>query len=258
MSAWILVVDAGNTGTRLAAVAGGEVVALTRWPSGAEGASAGLGHLVDRLVVRQGGMPEVVAIACVVPGLARAIEEAVARAEAPVVSVGPQTPVDLAIAYRPPEDLGPDRLANAVAARQRFGAPCIAVDLGTALSLEVVDGAGVLRGGALFPGLEAVGRALNDATAQVTFSPSGPAESAIGDSTEAGIAAGLSYGFPGAIEALLERVRCELGSQAPAVLTGGGVRWLPVLPGGIQARDPHLTLRGIALLTGSAVAEWDS
>ncbi len=255
MSAWILAVDAGNTVTRLAAVADGEVVALARWPTGAEGASSGLGRLVDRLVVRQGGMPEAVGIACVVPGLAKAIEGAVARTEARLVHVGPRTSVDLAIAYRPPEDLGPDRLANAVAARQRFGVPCIAVDLGTALSVEVLDGAGALRGGALFPGLEAAGRALSDATAQVIYSGSGPAKSALGDATDSAIAAGLSYGFPGAIDAILERVRSELGSQAPAVLTGGGVRGLPVLPGGIQVWDPHLTLRGIALLTASAVED---
>jgi len=255
VSAWILAADSGNTVTRLAAVADGEVVALARWPTGAEGSSAGLGHLVDRLVARLGKMPEAVGIACVAPGLAPAIEEAVSRTQAPVVHVGARTPVELTIAYRPPEDLGPDRLANAVAAWQRFGAPCVAVDLGTALSLEVVDGAGVLRGGALFPGLEAAGRALSDATAQVIFSGREPVDSALGEATDSAIAAGLGYGFPGVIEALLGRIRSELGSQAPAVLTGGGARWLPVFPGGIQAWDPHLTLRGIALLAGAAVAE---
>lgn len=253
MSTWILAVDAGNTVTRLAAVADDGIVALARWPTGGPGFESGLGYLFDRLVACQGGMPKAIGVACVVPERAPAIAEAGAWTDAPVVSIGPQLTADLPIAYRPPEDLGPDRLANAVAARQRFGAPCIVVDLGTALSLEVVDEAGVLRGGALFPGLEAAGRALSQTTAQVSFSRSAPVASALGESTDAAIAAGLGFGFPGAIDALLERIRSELGYQAPAVLTGGGARRLPVLPRGIQAWDPHLTLRGIALVADSVV-----
>lgn len=255
MSPWVLSVDVGNTVTRLAPVAAGEVMALARWPTGAENPGAGLGRLVDRLVARQGGTPQAVGIASVVPGRAPAIEEAVARMGAPVVFLGPRASMGLPIAYQPPEDLGPDRIANAVAARQRFGAPCIAVDLGTALSLEVVDAEGVLRGGALFPGLAAAARALTDATAGVTLSRSDPVTSALGDSTDTAVAAGLGYGFPGAIEGLLGRIRSELGGGTPAVLTGGGARRLPVLPGGIQVWDPHLTLRGIALVAGSNPGE---
>lgn len=244
--AWILAVDAGNTVTRLAAVSDGEVAALARLPS-ADDDPQGLATALGRLQALQGEPPVAAGISCVVPDRLAALRAAVGE-QAPVTEVGPETAAGLRIAYAPAESLGPDRIANAVAARDRLGIPCIAVDLGTALTVEVVDAAGVLRGGALFPGMAAAAEALGRAAARLSLAPHTERASAIGASTAAGIAAGLDYGYPALITGLLEGVRRELGTEAPAVLTGGGARRLAGTPAGIQLRDPHLTLRGVAAI----------
>jgi type III pantothenate kinase len=250
--AWVLAVDVGNTVTRLAALRGGEVVAVGRLPTAGRDRSALVTRLRDRLLAWLGGAPQVVGIGCVVPAVLEPLRQGLAHLDVPVVTVGPGNQAGLMSAYQPPDALGSDRIANAVAARQRFGAPCIAVDLGTALSFEVVDGDGVLRGGLLFPGVHAAMAALGEATALLGPAAAGSAASVIGSSTGDGIAAGVGWGYPALIDGLLGRIREELGSPAPAVLTGGGVRHLVGAPQAVQARDAHLTLRGIAAIAHAA------
>jgi len=250
--AWVLAVDVGNTVTRWAALRGGEVVVVGRLPTAVSDGSALEAGLRDRLVGWLGGAPREVGVACVVPAVLGPLRQRLAALGAPVVAVGPGNQAGLVSAYQPPEALGPDRIANAVAARQRFGAPCIAVDLGTALSVEVVDGDGVLRGGLLFPGVRAAVGALSTAAALLGPAEAGAATRVIGSSTGDGIAAGVGWGYPALIDGLLARIREELGAPAPAVLTGGGVRHLAGAPQAVQARDPHLTLRGIAAIAHAA------
>lgn len=249
---WILAVDAGNSVTRVAAVKAGEILALGRLPTGGGDLEQGLGHMMDALRSRLGQAPQAVGISTVVPGQTPALESAAARAGAPVVWVGPEAAGGLAIDYQPPESLGSDRIANALAARRAYGAPCIAADLGTALTVDVVDAAGVFRGGLVFPGVDAAGGALGQTTAQVrpVSSAASPA-SVIGGSTQEGVANGLGYGYAALLEGLLRQIREELGAKAPAVLTGGGRRRLARLPAGLDHCDPHLTLRGVA-----AAAAW--
>jgi len=251
--AWVLAVDTGNTLTRLAAVADGEMLALARLPTMAADFSDLVASFVKRLRAACNKPPLAVGISCVVPELTAILEGAVVDAGGSVVTIGPENGIGLLTVYRPPEALGSDRFANAMAAWECFGAPCIAVDLGTALTVEVVDTEAVLCGGVLFPGLEAASTALVGSTARLASVPLRQRVGAIGESTEAGIAAGLGHGFPALIEGLLARIREELGCEAPGVLTGGGVHSLPILPQGIQLWDPHLTLRGIASLAGASL-----
>lgn len=245
---WVLAMDIGNTVTRLAVMNGGAVGPIARLPTEARDFPELVTRLAARLASGEGQGPAAIGISCVVPDRAGTVERVAQDLGAPMVAVGPEASAGLASSYRPPDSLGPDRIANAVAARERFGAPCIAVDLGTALTMEVVDAEGGLRGGLLFPGLEAAARGIDRTTAGVAIHRPGPWDSVIGDSTSAGLAAGLAYGFPALIDGLLERVRDELGTRAPSVLTGGGVRRLAAMPERVQTRDPHLTLRGVALI----------
>ncbi len=252
--AWVLAVDTGNTVTRLAAVANGEVLALARLPTRATDFPDLVAGFVERIRAGRNKPALAVGISCVVPELTAILEEAVVDSGGVVVTIGPENGTGLVTAYRPLEALGSDRFANAMAAWECLGAPCIAVDLGTALTVEVVDTEAVLRGGVLFPGLEAANAALVGSTARLAPLSLCQRVGVIGGSTAAGIAAGLGYGFPALIEGLLARIREELSYEAPGVLTGGGVRSLAILPQGIQLWDPHLTLRGVASLAGASLA----
>ena len=249
---WILAIDAGNSVTRVAAVRAREVLAKGRVPTRWTDLADRLRHMVEGFQCRLGRPPETVGISNVVPEQGPALASAAAGTGAPVVCVNPDAAAGLTIAYRPAESLGPDRIANAVAVWQAFGTACIAVDLGTALTIDVVDAAGVFRGGAIFPGMSAARGALGQTTARVDSVVEGVAPSSvIGGSTREGVSSGLGYGYPAVIDGLLHQVRSELEDGAPAVLTGGGRRLMARPPTGITRCDPHLTLRGVAAVAAA-------
>lgn len=248
---WILAVDAGNTVTRLAVWQQGRLGPMGRLPTGAEDYGGLLEEAAARLRGRLASRPQAIGISSVVSGREADLAGLGRWLDAPVVWIGSENCPGLPIAYRPPTSLGTDRIANAVAARERFGSPVIAVDLGTALTIEVVDSRGHFAGGAIFPGMAAARSALGISAAGISLGEEGPPGRVVGDSTEAAVAAGFGYGYPALIEGLLARIRTELGSQAPAVLTGGGVRHLGSVPSGVQAVDPHLTLRGVAAIAAA-------
>lgn len=149
----------------------------------------------------------------------------------------------LEIAYAQPLRLGADRLANALALWHGHG-PGIVVDAGTATTLTVVDDTGVLRGGAILPGLTTARDALWRGTAQLpAVSLELPAE-AIGNSTEGAIRAGVVLGQIGALQYLIQRMQAEAPSARTVLVTGGwGALMAPALPG--AAYVPDLTLHGV-------------
>ena len=247
----ILAVDIGNTRVRAALVEKGEVVALARVPTDSPGLVSRFREAVARLADRAGrDRLRGAGISSVVPALEGPVSQVIDELGIPRSRVEATHNASIQVGYARPEELGPDRLANAVAAKDRFGAPCLVLDLGTALTLEVVDGGGILRSGAIFPGMDAAGQALRTSTARVDLVPGTPGpQGLLGDSTAAAVTAGLTQGYSALIEGLASRGRQALGLEAPALLTGGGMRRLPGPLSGVTARDPFLTLRGIALLT---------
>lgn len=183
---------------------------------------------------------EPIVLVSVVPAVARQLLEAWASHPVLVVDAGT---TGLAIAYDPPTALGADRLANAAAlvAGPGWG---IAIDCGTATTLTVVDRAGVVRGGAIMPGLGTARASLVTKTAQLPEVPLEAPEGAWGTTTIGSIQTGLVHGHVGAIAHLVERMRAELGADAPAVLTGGWSSLLrPLLPADYDW-SPDLTIEG--------------
>ena len=93
-------------------------------------------------------------LASTVPALVREYERFADRAGLPVLVVGPGVSTGIAIRYDDPREVGPDRIVNAVAAKERYGAPCIVVDFGTSTNFDVVSPEGEYVGGVLAPGIE--------------------------------------------------------------------------------------------------------
>lgn len=156
-----------------------------------------------------------------------------------------------------PERLGIDRLLSAYAAEavKPRDRAAIVLDLGTAITADLITEAGTFAGGAILPGLAMSARALHeqtDALPLVTVEHWNPPPPPIGRSTEAAIESGLLWGTVGAIRELVERLAADL-SQPPLVLVSGGAAALLVdqlgRAGGSEVRHlPHLVLSGIALL----------
>lgn len=159
--------------------------------------------------------------------------------------------LDMKISYPAPEEIGQDRLANAVAATAFYPLPCIVIDLGTAVTFDIVTASGGYEGGLIAPGLRIMTEYLHKQTAQLPllddeFAVSG----AIGRSTADAMKIGCLIGFRGMVQALLDAVSRELterGERAPTILTtGGAARFLQNALRQSLIDAPGITLRGLA------------
>ncbi len=152
----------------------------------------------------------------------------------------------IGVKVRKPFEVGADRLANALAARELFGAPSIVADYGTGTTFDVVDKRGCYRGGAILPGLGISLRALHEFTAKIPLVRFQKAGRALGRDTLEAVRSGIYHGAIGATRELLTGIRRELGAKAPAIATGG---WCHVFSDSKLFRliEPDLTLKGLEL-----------
>ena len=150
--------------------------------------------------------------------------------------------------YPNPSEIGADRIADAVAARDRYGAPVIVVDLGTATNLEVIDAQGCFVGGIIAPGLETSAAALfAHATKLPTIDLVDPG-SVIGKNTIHAMQSGIVYGEADRIDGFVRRVFAELGYETPVVATGGLATTMAPLCETVTHVNPELTLEGLRLI----------
>src|SRR5215204_7318217 len=190
-----------------------------------------------------------VCLSSTVPALVREYEEFAGRAGVPALVMGPGVSTGMAIRYDDPREVGPDRIANAVAAKERYGAPCIVVDFGTSTNFDVVSAAGEYVGGVLAPGIEISMDALFARAARLTKVPFTAPERVIGKTTTSALQSGLVYGFAGQVDAIVLRIREELQAEdAPAIATGGLARLIAPHSTTITTVDPELTLHGLRLV----------
>src|SRR6476661_2783293 len=143
-------------------------------------------------------------------------------AGAELLVLGPGVSTGVPIRYDDPREVGPDRIANSVAARERHGAPVIVVDFGTSTNFDIVSAAGEYLGGVLAPGIEISMDALFSRAARLLKVPFEAPPHVIGKTTTQGLQSGLVYGFAGQVDGIVDRVLAELAApDAPVVATGG-------------------------------------
>ena len=242
----MLAVDCGNTQTVYGRYERGE---LTRhWRVSTEPSRTGdeLGILLRNLL----DLEEVdgMCLASSVPQLTRAYEELAERAGLTLLTVGPGTRTGIAIRYDDPREVGPDRIANAVAARERYGTPCIVVDFGTSTNFDVVSAEGDFVGGVLAPGIEVSMDALFRRAARLMKVEFVEPPTAISKTTAGALQSGLVYGFAGQVEGIVERIRAELDGEPRVIGTGGLAELIAPHARSIELVDPFLTLEGLRLI----------
>ena len=163
----------------------------------------------------------------------------------PVHVVSSQSQLDIAIDYPNPEQIGADRLANAVAAHARYGAPAIVIDFGTAVTFDVIGSPASYLGGAIAPGLASMTDNLAKRTALLPQIELEEPASAIGKSTVHAMQIGAVLGYRGMIREILAGICQDLVGEPAIVATGGDAaliaRGLPA----IAHLDPDLTMEGI-------------
>ncbi len=154
---------------------------------------------------------------------------------------------DINIFYNPPQDVGPDRIVDVLAARDLYKSPCIIVDLGTATTFDVISSAGDYLGGAITPGLVISQDALAAKAAALRHVQLSPPDGVIGRSTTESIRSGLIFGHASMIERMCERIETELSAKADLILTGGLAQVILDVLEREFAYEPWLTLHGLKL-----------
>jgi type III pantothenate kinase len=147
-----------------------------------------------------------------------------------------------------PTELGADRLADCIAAYERYGGPCIVVDFGTATKFEVISAKGEYLGGAIAPGLGLSAEALFSRAARLSRVDIKKPAKVIGTNTVGHLQSGLYYGYIGLVDGILERIFAELGAQPKVIATGGLARMVAADSRYIAEIDDRLTLDGLRIL----------
>jgi type III pantothenate kinase len=243
----LLAIDVGNTQTVFGLFDGTKLqehwrIATERSRSGDE-LGALYGNFLDFSSV------EGIALASTVPQLHRAYEELAKNyALAELLELGPGVKTGVPIRYEDPREVGPDRIANAVAAVDRYGPPCIVVDFGTSTNFDVVSAEGEYVGGVLAPGIEVSMDALFQRAARLFKVDFVEPPTVIAKNTAASLQSGLVYGFAGQVDGIVERIRGELGTDAQTVATGGLADLIVPHARTLDHVDPFLTLEGLRLV----------
>jgi type III pantothenate kinase len=243
----LLAIDVGNTQTVFGLFEGPELhrhwrLATDRKRSGDE-LGALYGSFLDFSEV------DGLALASTVPELHRSYQElAHDYAKAELLELGPGVKTGIPVRYDDPREVGPDRIANAVAAVERYGPPCIVVDFGTSTNFDVVSPQGEYVGGVLAPGIEVSMDALFSRAARLFKVDFAEPETVIAKNTASSLQSGLVYGFAGQVDGIIERIRGELGVEAQTVATGGLADLVVPHARMLERIDPFLTLEGVRLV----------
>lgn len=166
----------------------------------------------------------------------------------PPMVVGPGIKTGMPVRYENPREVGADRIVNAVAAFALMGGPVIAVDFGTATTFDCVSARGEYLGGAIFPGIHVSMEALFDRASMLHRVEIARPKAVIGRTTTASLQSGLLFGYAGMVDAMIERIRGELGSEARVLATGGLAARIASETETIERVEPFLTLEGLRIL----------
>jgi len=247
----ILALDVGNTNTVVGLFSNDALQTRWRLTTHAERTADEIGLWLRQLLQWEGvdpGQLGDVAVSSVVPPMDPRLKEGVNRYLAcdpffvvPGIRTGMPLRVDA------PQELGADRLCDAVAAYSKYGGPCVVIDFGTAVTWEVVSADGEYLGGVIAPGPGLTADALASRTAKLPQVALAPPPRVIGKGTVDSIQAGVFFGYLGLVEGVTRRVVGELG-EAKVIATGGFATGIAEHSDLIDVVDLDLTLDGLHML----------
>jgi type III pantothenate kinase len=248
----LVVVDAGNTETVVGIFRGSELLGPWRIASDPVRTSDEYWFLFG-LMAREAGLSpgefRGISIGSVVPSITRAFREmGEKRLGGRTVVVSGEIDAGIRVRVDHPEEVGADRIANAVAAFRLHGGPCIVVDLGTATTFDVVSPRGDYLGGVIAPGLVTSSRELFRRAARLTAVDLVFPARVIGRNTVESVRAGILFGAIAQIDGIVERIRGEWRRDSLVLATGGLAGLLADRSATIQKVVPDLTLQGLRLV----------
>jgi type III pantothenate kinase len=248
----ILVIDVGNTNTVLGLYQGSSLRALWRLATSREQTADEYAILIHNLFALEKLSSSDISgimIASVVPPMNSVLAETAKKYfKMEALFLEPGTRTGMAILVDNPQEVGADRIADAVAAFEKYGGPCIVVDLGTAITFDCISAKGEYLGGAIMPGIGIAAEALFQRTAKLPRVEIREPEHVIGTNTINSIQSGLFYGAVDSIDGMLDRLCAVLGKQTKVIATGGQA---PLVAGSSKYKPPidsSLTLDGLRII----------
>jgi type III pantothenate kinase len=249
----LLAVDVGNTETVVGLYDSNDTELFDHWRIATNAERTGDEHallLSQFLAQHDLNFDSVsgVAVSSTVPRLRATMQRMAARyLDVPTVILGPGVKTGMPILYEDPKEVGPDRIANAVAAYDLYGGPTIVVDFGTATTFDAITKKGEYAGGAILPGVQISLDALFLRAAAVRRVDLGEPRRFIGKTTAESVQSGVVNGTSALVDGLCERMEEELG-ESTVISTGGLGGLFSRLTQRIEHHEPWLTLHGLRLI----------
>lgn len=248
----LLCIDIGNTHIHLGVFRGEELLATGEMSNRRSRTADEMGVLLKILLQDRGIDPlNIVAcvVACVVPTVTTLVGEMVRRYFGlDPVFVGMDSAADLLSDFDEPQEVGADRIANAVGGFVQYGGPLIVVDFGTATTFDAISKNGSYLGGAIAPGIAISTEALFSHASKLPKIDLVRPPRAVGRDTVSSMQSGIIFGYAGLVEALVNRITLEVGEGARVVATGGLADLIARETGAVTEVDRHLTLKGMRIL----------
>ncbi len=256
--AMLLALDIGNTNITLGWFRHGALLGTRRAATSVEATTDELEVLLEELL-GLGGLTfadiGAITAASVVPTLTSRLNDVAERRDRPLLVATAGT-MPIPVRVDRPDEVGADRLVNALAAARLHGTPAVVADFGTATTVDAIAADGAFIGGAIAPGLQLGLDALAAGTSQLPRIDLRTPDRAIGRDTVSAMQSGVVLGYQALASGLIGRVRHELADEAgvapgevKVILTGGlsAAPWISAIEG-VDAIDPDLTLKGLAIL----------
>ncbi len=247
----VLAFDIGNTNIVMGLYEGQELKGHWRIDSNTQRTVDDYGHLVLSILQRAGADSRVsgVVVGSVVPTLTYVFDKLGRRyfEVEPVVISGNS---ELGIAYdvdAPVTSVGADRIANAVAVRERYRRDSIVVDVGTATTFDLISADGTYHGGVIAPGINTSAESLIERASMLSRVQIEAPPKVIGRDTQTMMQSGIFYGAICQIDGLVDRLKGEWGIPCRVIATGGFVTMLAKYSRRFDAVDPNLTLDGLRM-----------
>jgi type III pantothenate kinase len=247
----LLAIDVGNTETKIGCFEGERLAQTWRVTTDPRRTPDECSALFMQLFGNEGvakSEVDAVVIASVVPKLDAALEAACAHTfDVKPVFLEPHRQKLMPVRTERPEEVGADLVAMAIGGRARYGSPFIIVSYGTATVFMAISAQGEYSGVAIAPGIQISIDALVGRTAKIPQIALESPKTALGKNTIEALQAGFVYGFVGQSEALIRRMREDMGVEARVLATGGLAEFVASNCALIERVDPHLSLEGLRL-----------
>lgn len=248
----ILVVDVGNTNIVLGLYEGSQLAHHWRLSTNRSSTVDEYGVLISNLFQLAGVRAEQVEgviLSSVVPPLMNTLEQLFVKyvGREPLV-VGPGIKTGLNIRSENPREVGADRIVNAVAGIEQYGAPLVIVDFGTATTFDYIDESGAYLGGAIVPGIGISAEALYQRAAKLPRIELAKPRTVVGRNTIAAMQAGIVFGYAGQVDGIVRRICKEFDVKPQVIATGGLATLIAEESETIEKVDSLLTLEGLRMV----------